>query len=137
MPESLLRYPNERFYDSLVKCAKQEKENSPPGFPWPNKNEPLAFLECGNNSEIAHNFGGRSNPTEMIIILSIIEKVIEAGEIEPKNIAIISPYNKQVQLIRAELASMSWNRQGISDIKIGTVDSFQGAECDLAIFSAV
>ncbi|KAL7538765.1 hypothetical protein ACHAXR_008787, partial [Thalassiosira sp. AJA248-18] len=137
MPQSLLHHPNEYFYNGVVKCAKVggADPNLPPpdGFPWPSpKNEPLAFVQIGNDSEVAHNFGGRSNPTEVEIIVDIVGKVIGAGEIDAENIAIITPYNKQVQLLRTELNNASYN-----SVQIGTVDSFQGQETDVVVFSAV
>jgi len=144
MPESLLYHPNKYFYNSVVKCASTggADENLPPprGFPWPSPNdEPLAFLRVGNDSEEAHSFGGRSNPTEVKVIMDIVENIIAAGDIDAKNIAIISPYSKQVQLFRTELsnASLSDRCKTFSDVKAGTVDSFQGQETDLVIFSAV
>ena len=113
---------------------------SPPrGFPWPSPtNEPLAFIEVGRDSEISHNFGGRSNPTEVSVIVDIIGRVINAGDVHAENIAIITPYSKQVQLFRTELSSAARNiGSKISDVKVGTVDSYQGQETDLVIFSGV
>ena len=141
MPESLLRHPNKYFYKGLVKCAETGADTnvSPPaGFPWPGSDEPLAFLEIGNDSEVAHNFGSRTNPTEVEVILDIVQKVITAGEIEARNIAIITPYSKQVQLFRTELNNASLEKASkMADVKVGTVDSFQGQETDLVLFSAV
>lgn len=142
MPESLLRHPNTYFYKGAVKCAETggaDPTKPPPnGFPWPCADEPLAFLEVGNDSEITHNFGSRSNPTEVKVILDIVDKFITAGEIEAKNIAIITPYNKQVQLFRTEINNANLLKASkMSDVRVGTVDSFQGQETDLVIFSAV
>ncbi|KAL3792425.1 hypothetical protein HJC23_001543 [Cyclotella cryptica] len=142
MPESLLRHPNSYFYKGAVKCAEiggADPSKSPPnGFPWPCPDEPLAFLEVGNDSEITHSFGSRSNPTEVKVILDIVEKVITAGEIDAKNIAIITPYNKQVQLFRTEINNANLVKSSkMSDVRVGTVDSFQGQETDLVLFSAV
>jgi DNA polymerase alpha-associated DNA helicase A len=50
--------------------------------------------------------------------------------VNPDEIAIISPYMKQVQLIRQRLLMYQ-------DVRVGTVDSFQGQEKDIVIFSAV
>ena len=110
----------------------------PEGFPWPSS-EPLAFLAVGDNSEVAHGFGGRSNPTEAEIVVDTIRKVVAAGDVEAKDIAVISPYSKQVQLIRTELNNISRESDGsgLSDVRVGTVDSFQGQETDLVLFSAV
>ena len=147
MPRSLLHHPNRYFYDSVVKCATKKAPPPPTGFPWPSPNaEPLAFLEVGNGcEEVAHNFGGgRSNPTEVRVIIDIIGRMIATGDIHSKDIAIITPYSKQVQLFRTELSNAGGSSRStnngngeISDVQVGTVDSFQGQETDLVIFSAV
>ena len=56
---------------------------------------------------MSHNFGGRSNPTEVALVCDIVLKLISDGDVIAENIAIITPYSKQVQLIRAELNSAS------------------------------
>ena len=139
MPASLLVHPNNYFYNGVVECATTDGTESdlppPTGFAWPSpKKEPLAFIEMGNNSEVAHNFGGRSNPKEVEVIVGIVRKVIAAGDVDAQNIAIITPYSKQVQLFRTEL---SVHGPEISEVNVGTVDSFQGQETDLVVFSAV
>jgi len=142
MPAALLKHPNEAFYNGAVKCAVQSNNNNKPtpkGFPWPNPSEPLAFLEVGNDSEVSHNFGGRSNPTEVALVCDIVLQLISNGDVKAENIAVITPYSKQVQLLRSELnsASIIHHGLGLSDIKVGSVDSFQGQEKDIVIFSAV
>lgn len=145
MPRSLLYHPNKYFYDSVVKCSVKKDLPLLNGFPWPSPNEePLAFLEVGNGSnEVAHDGGGKSNPAEIQVIVDIVTKVLSKGEIQAKDIAIITPYSKQVQLFRKALSSAdnsmsASNSKGrIADIQVGTVDSFQGQETDLVIFSAV
>lgn len=135
MPPALLEHPSKYFYEGLVTCAKEggQIESTPPfGFPWPSS-QPLAFVQVGNDSEIAHNFGGKSNPAEVEVITKIISDLVKGGDIEAKNIAVISPYSKQVQLFRAELSAS----RATDGVKVGTVDSFQGQETDIVIFSAV
>ena len=78
--------------------------------------------------EVAHDFGGRSNPVEAERVAEIVERLIP----DNSEIAVISPYSKQVQLIRAEL-----HNRRIKGVKVGTVDSFQGQETDIVVFSAV
>jgi regulator of nonsense transcripts 1 len=141
MPESLLKHPNTYFYNGAVKVAVNGGVDSnlpaPKGFPWPSK-EPLAFLDVGNDSEVTHSFSGRSNPTEVEVIIEIIENILLGGEIEANNIAIITPYNKQVQLFRTKLNNGSLVRASkMTEVQVGTVDSFQGQETDLVLFSSV
>ena len=145
MPRSLLYHPNKYFYDSVVKCSVKKDLPLLNGFPWPSPNdEPLAFLEVGNGSdEVAHDGGGKSNPAEIRVIVDIVTEVLSKGEIQAKDIAIITPYSKQVQLFRKALSSAdssmsARNSKGrTADVQVGTVDSFQGQETDLVIFSAV
>lgn len=143
MPQSLLQHPNEHFYDGIVECATTGgiDPNLPPptGFPWPSpNNEPLAFIEIGSDSELSHNFGGKSNPIEAEVIVDIVGNVVAAGDIRADKMAIITPYSKQVQLLRTELSNARHSSGcKISDVQVGTVDSFQGQEADLVIFSAV
>jgi superfamily I DNA and/or RNA helicase len=59
------------------------------------------------------------------------------GEIAGDDISVISPYAKQVHLIRTELAATSLTRIAAQNIRVGTVDSFQGQETGVVIFSAV
>ena len=140
MSPSLLEHPSKYFYNGLVSCATENmKEDAlPSGFPWPNS-LPLAFIHSGENNEFPHNFGGRSNPIETNIIMTIISSLIDHGDINAKDIAVITPYSKQVQAIRIELSNLQSLKQlkQVHQIKVGTVDSFQGQETDLVIFSAV
>lgn len=141
MPQALLEHPSKYFYDGLVKCARKgarlEQLLPPQGFPWPCVTQPLAFIQVGNDSEIAHTMGGRSNPTEVKVITDIISNIVKAEEIQAKNIAVITPYSKQVQLFRTALTNNVLFGLETQDVKVGTVDSFQGQETDLVIFSAV
>jgi len=147
MPPSLLEHPSSYFYDGMVTSAPHlvmaaANTNSvlPRGFSWPNENIPLAFVNvCGDSCglEIMHEFGGKSNPTEAKLIASIVADFLDAGKLgdrrtSRKDIAIISPYSKQVQLIQNELV-----KRNIYEVQVGTVDSFQGQETSVVCFSAV
>mmetsp|Transcript_22929 Transcript_22929/g.46357 ORF Transcript_22929/g.46357 Transcript_22929/m.46357 type:complete len:779 (-) Transcript_22929:109-2445(-) len=141
MPAALLLHPNQYFYNGLVQCAIKggtASRTPPKGFPWPSPSEPLAFLSVGNDSELSHNFGSKSNPMEVEVIIDIIRDIVAAGEVQANKIAVITPYSKQVQLLQTELNSVGYMYASkTSEVKVGTVDSFQGQETDLVIFSAV
>mmetsp|Transcript_9618 Transcript_9618/g.14826 ORF Transcript_9618/g.14826 Transcript_9618/m.14826 type:complete len:350 (+) Transcript_9618:1-1050(+) len=137
MSPGLLEHPSTYFYKGLIRCADNISTTShepPAGFPWPNK-QPIVFLQVGNDSEVAHNFGGRSNPTEAKLVAQIVSDLLKAGEVTEKKISVISPYAKQVQLIRTELSSSFF--KGAQSVRVGTVDSFQGQEKEVIIFSSV
>jgi superfamily I DNA and/or RNA helicase len=142
MSPGLLEHPSTYFYKGRITCAEDLSDRNldpPAGFPWP-KDQPLAFVQSGNgNSEVAHNFGGRSNPTEAKLVARIVSNLLAAGEVDDSEIAVISPYSKQVQLIRTELASFDATKvsKKAQNVRVGTVDSFQGQEKEVIIFSAV
>jgi len=191
MPKDLVLFPSRYFYGGRLKSADDfmtrseagigEKDGSvlpPKGFAWPKSSRPLAFVDVGGGKEgnstsatigvggyeVAHAYGGgKSNPTEVDIVVDIVEDLLAAGEVDAKDISVISPYSRQVQLIRTELTGNDRNgrirrsqrrmrRRGkyndfssslphstinTDDVRVGTVDSFQGQETEVVIFSAV
>jgi superfamily I DNA and/or RNA helicase len=161
MPPALLEHPSKYFYNGLVQSANSAgaEHVSPAGFAWPVPHQPLAFVQVGNgDSEIVHKMGGRSNPTEATLAADIVYCLLQAGEVPAANIAILTPYSKQVQVIRSALEQRSMLRQGdstnvslphsfqqqhglrttsIRNILVATIDSFQGQETDVVVFSAV
>ncbi len=48
----------------------------------------------------------------------------------PADVLVLAPYNAQVVLLREHLAAA-----GLGDVRVGTVDKFQGAEAPVAIVS--
>ena len=99
---------------------------------------PLLFINIGEGgAEVAHNFGGRSNPGEVTLIAELVSNVLDGNEIDASGIAVISPYAKQVQRIRMELASRNGYHPHANSVRVGTVDSFQGQETDLVLISTV
>jgi len=138
MSPELLEHPSRYFYDGLVSCPKSKGTKVPGGFPWPNKSLPLAFICSSGNKEITHHFNGKSNPTEADIVERVISNFITHGDVAAKDIAVITPYSKQVQVIRMGLLLKGRGRlNSMQEIKVGTVDSFQGQETQVVIFSAV
>ena len=74
------------------------------------------------------------NPTEaQIITQSVLPNMLEGNSVNPEDIAIIAPYKSQVSLIKRVIENT-----GDSDLKkieVSTLDSFQGMEFDIIIFS--
>jgi hypothetical protein len=150
MSPTLCEFPSKYFYDGLVECAKHTHMYAPPaGFAWPKIDDddkkqqthllPLSFVNMGDkNGEVAHEFGGRSNPSEAELVADIVVNLMKEGDMDAKDIAIITPYVKQVQRLRMELAAPQRAAAMMGKyVRVGTVDSFQGQEMDLIIFSAV
>ena len=129
MPPELLEHPSNYFYGSLVTCAAQSWPSPPKGFAWPGERRlcPLCFIHHGHNLEVDHPAGGKSNPSEAALAARIISDVVEAGDVSAANVAMIAPYSNQVDELRRRLTCAC---------RVGTVDSFQGQETELVVFSA-
>jgi hypothetical protein len=147
----------------------------PAGFAWPNPSSPLAFVDIGRGeAEVLHDsslgLAGRSNPTEAKLVAQIIADILEEGQLKSSQICVLTPYSKQVSVIRSTLEKESLIRRfrknsidkskkdnismgvsnvpltsisatamvrSINDVRVGTIDSFQGQETEVVIFSAV
>ena len=52
------------------------------------------------DEEVVHNsYGGRSNPSEAWLVVTIVDHLVKGGDVNDDNIVIITPYSKQVCLI--------------------------------------
>ena len=72
----------------------------------------------------------KSNEGESDLVVAHVTNLIEAG-IREQDIAIITPYSAQVQLLKTKLA------EDHPFLEIGTVDGFQGREKEAVVISMV
>lgn len=132
--KDLLSISSELFYDSELIVAKNLWKESK-FSQWehlPNKSFPMMFhgligkelKESGNPSWM--------NPAEIIQIIRYVKLLKSELKVEESEIGIISPYRKQVQKLRIMLAAVN-----VHEIKIGTVEEFQGQERNVIIVSTV
>jgi len=68
----------------------------------------------------------KENPKEAELAAQLVDSLLSAG-LQANDIAVISPYDDQVELINQEI--------GIEDIEVKTVDGFQGREKEVVIIS--
>eukprot|EP00400_MALV-I_sp_L67-5_P000339 gene339-716_t len=79
----------------------------------------------------------KGNQGEANCVLQYVKLLIGHG-ISPDNINVITPYNKQVQVIRKlTLSDENVDLLNLRHIQINTVDSFQGRENDVVVLSLV
>eukprot|EP01117_Protostelium_nocturnum_P015173 TRINITY_DN5852_c0_g1_i1.p1 TRINITY_DN5852_c0_g1~~TRINITY_DN5852_c0_g1_i1.p1 ORF type:complete len:864 (+),score=274.71 TRINITY_DN5852_c0_g1_i1:599-3190(+) len=71
----------------------------------------------------------KSNINESQIVVKHVEQLLAVG-VKPEEIAVISPYNAQVALIKKTISHYS-------QIEVGSVDGFQGREKEAIIISFV
>ena len=129
MHPAINNYISELFYDNKLHTkpdtANQRLEGSS-SYP-----EPGLYIELVN-----HEGNQNSSEEEVEKVVSIVDGLLgnnvywvdydkQKHKLTPDHIKIISPYNAQVELLKATLPNL----------QIGTVDKFQGQEAPVIIFS--
>ena len=130
MHSTLYEFSNEHFYDNQMTTHGeiQLDENVKNEFPWPNKEIPTFFFHV-QGGEKKENFS-YYNENEMLHIFGIVMRLKKIG-VKVENIGIITPYNAQ----KLKLQYEKFNKE--TELKIESVDGFQGGEKDYIIISTV
>lgn len=140
------------FYGGLLQSAVTASERPlPQGFQWPNPDVPVCFIELAGRER--RDGDSRVNVTEANCLLEIVRGVLSGKELSVLDIGVVSPYQAQVRMLRklvresiAPLLWQLWNSRRHDDsddkfeakyLEIASVDSFQGREKELIVFSAV
>jgi len=140
MNEEIAEFPNKEFYDGKLRADEQVKRHNlmdklTKSKEGEFKNEdvkPFLFIDTSGSDEfrerVRKGSTSRENPGEAKLVGDIAERLLSQG-IRPEDIAIISPYEDQVALIRTMLR--------VEGLEIKTVDGFQGREKEVVIVSFV
>jgi len=79
----------------------------------------------------------RANPGESRFLVHYAKLLLKAG-LSPKDLTVITPYNRQVEQLRADFAEdTECEKLGLEKPRVNTVDSFQGQEADAVLISLV
>ncbi|XP_055011707.1 RNA helicase Mov10l1 [Boleophthalmus pectinirostris] len=134
--EALLMLPSRLFYDGEL-CVKAPRSVVESLCQWkalPKKGFPLLFHGVRGTEMREGNNPSWFNPVEVVQVIfyccQLAKKLYEP--VNPSDIGIIAPYRKQCEKIRLLL-----NKVGLSDIKVGSVEEFQGREYLVIILSTV
>uniref|UniRef100_A0A8C2FQR2 RNA helicase n=1 Tax=Cyprinus carpio TaxID=7962 RepID=A0A8C2FQR2_CYPCA len=144
---SILKIPNELFYDGeLVPCA--DEIISRQYCMWehlPKSGFPVIFHGVIGKDERESNSPSFFNTSEIDIMIDYLKKLLLTqakkgiAKIAPKEIGIIAPYRKQVEKIRKAIKMHTELKSclGIEEMKVGSVEEFQGQERKVIIVSTV
>lgn len=117
MRGSIVQFPNEQFYEGKLKTPVELL----------NVSENFIFYDtagAGFEEEPGTDGSSLINQGEV----EVIQKIIETGNIPLSDIAVVSPYSAQVALLEDNIDKQ---------IRISTIDSFQGQEKPVIILSLV
>ncbi|KAH0618935.1 hypothetical protein JD844_018496, partial [Phrynosoma platyrhinos] len=145
---AILKYPNDKFYDGelqehgdhiITHSYCNWKELVKQGFP-------IIFHGVCGEDQREGNSPSFFNTTEVSVMINYLKKLLledrgkkGRSQILPKEIGVISPYRKQVEKIRyaINLETELKNLNNIKDLKVGSVEEFQGQERRVVLISTV
>ncbi len=136
MHPEIVKFPSEEFYQNKIENEidlKAIKYDFNKMFNLPNNDKPLFLIHNEGKELLMENSGSKSNEEEAILVTIFMEKLIKCGA-DFNNIGIITPYIAQKKLIQKKLEEKFKN---IENLKISSVDGFQGREKDFIILSNV
>ena len=132
MHPELAKFPSCKFYRERLLTATsrcQQKSAFQEEVPILERDKPLVFVKVGEREKrIGTSF---CNPGEAEAVAKIINYLIE-HKVSVQQIDVLTPYKGQVKCIQEEC-----QKQKIHNPRVRTIDSFQGREADVIIFSTV
>lgn len=147
-PRELNAFPSKEFYEDKLKTSEQNAEVANflafSSFPWPVRNGtiiPTVFLQCGEEEDM----GSRSKSNEgQVKVVQVLLPLLSSQNLDTPpekrlsdlKITVLSPYTKQIQALRQH-TSITNPKDLTSPVTCSTIDSFQGRESDIIIFSTV
>lgn len=127
------QFISDAFYEGKVKMGNRTVQNVLP-MPVPFDKQ-LVFLDTStaeNPFETKQGISIKNDAEAQCIVQLVVPKLIEQG-LSPKDFAIVAPYKSQVSNIKEHLKT---GKSGLyQQIDVSTLDSFQGMEFDVIVFS--
>ena len=134
MHPDLCRYTSEVFYDDRLEGVVGLQNQRIDGSWWTLPATGLSFVE------VTHEGNANASPEEASEVVRLVQELIGGAiwtdrfefdrPVAHADVLIVTPFNAQVREIDSALT-----RAGISGVRVGTVDKFQGQESPVAVYS--
>jgi ATP-dependent RNA/DNA helicase IGHMBP2 len=136
MHERIQSYSSATFYNNALTPADSVRGHLLAMLPLvttsADTTAPLVFIDtagCGHEESAGGEDGSKHNEGEVQVVVRHVTSLLEAGVLATA-IALVTPYNAQVQALRNALG----DHEGL---EIGTIDGVQGREKEAVIISLV
>ena len=129
MNESICEFPNQEFYKGLIISAKFLEDKTKVNLK--NIPTPIAFIDVKDGVEEKDSGITYKNKREAEVVYRIL-KNFKMNKISGDQIGVITPYHGQVEILREKLNEIQYK-----DVRISSVDHFQGCERNFIIISMV
>jgi len=95
-------------------------------------------LKSVSNGAVRFTKGGtRQNVMNAYAVIELLDKYYKPDEHETFTIGVITPYRGQVALLKSLFLGKGYDLDFQERVRIGTVHTFQGSECNVIIFDMV
>ncbi|XP_062209956.1 probable RNA helicase SDE3 [Phragmites australis] len=130
---AILELPSELFYrGELIACKGDEVSSVYDCIGLPNRSFPVLFVGIQGCDEREDNNPSWFNRIEVSKVVSIIRNLTRGGDVREADIGVITPYRQQVAKVKKALEAFE-----MPDLKVGSVEQFQGQEREVIIISTV
>ncbi|QQU02124.1 AAA domain-containing protein [Myroides odoratus] len=135
MHPNIGEFVSKAFYNDNVKMGSNTQNNRI-HLPSPFDKELIFFDSSLSRKSFEQKDGiSISNLFEAQLIVDVILPELINNKVALRSIAIIAPYKSQVDLIKSTLNKSNKTQFDVDELDISTLDSFQGKEYDVIIFS--
>jgi superfamily I DNA and/or RNA helicase len=127
MNERIMRFPSEALYGGLLRAHPAVAGHAL-------DEAPLVLVDTagmGHEEETPPGSDSKVNEGEAVLVAREVERVLALG-VAPADVAVIAPYDGQVQRLRQLLAA-----RVAEGLEVDTVDGFQGREKEAVVVSLV
>ncbi|GFU94928.1 DNA-binding protein SMUBP-2 [Trichonephila clavipes] len=137
MNEVIMKYPSKHLYDNKLEAHESVRSWLLKDLQGIMRNAttttPLLLIDtagCNMHETQSESNGSKGNEGEADLVYLHVNKLIKSG-LNPADIAIITPYKLQVDLIKSRLGTK------YPGLEINSVDGFQGREKEAVVLSLV
>ncbi|EXC18947.1 hypothetical protein L484_002591 [Morus notabilis] len=129
----ILHLPSLLFYEGELIACKDGTSSFMENVDFlPDREFPVLFYGIQGCDEREGNNPSWFNRFEASRVVDTIRRLMKNGDLHDKDIGVITPYRQQVLKIKTALENL-----GMPDIKVGSVEQFQGQEKQVIIISTV
>ncbi|XP_062547272.1 putative helicase MOV-10 [Armigeres subalbatus] len=136
--DNLLQFCNQEFYEGQLR-AKAPHEIKSKAVGWwrlPNRNCPLIFhpiVGKTKKDDLTTSMFNKDEANQVMFYVSdLLNNGINGRQVNQSDIGILSPYARQVTLLKQLCSAKTWH-----DIEIGSAEQYQGREKTIIIISTV
>ncbi|RLF64807.1 MAG: IGHMBP2 family helicase, partial [Thermoplasmata archaeon] len=132
MNESIMKFSSAMFYNNMLIADKsvQGIKMSDKYFTFrpPYDDTPVIFVDVKGSEHQRRGSTSRENIREARVATEIVANLLKLG-VPPEDIAVITPYEDQRNVLRSFLR--------VKGLEINTIDGFQGREKEIVVLSLV